>query len=238
VSTGLNSHVDYLSKSWIIKTDVQGRIHDCQCYKDVKVEMRVIPQSGSKPPLTSYDRDCDGSPQQHLSAGIQTREYVCDRFCPDDCCYEYCADTIDIAQSYIAPGYYHADLHLSATGIAVYGIDSIDLKSGVDIMLEEGFEVETGDALTANIETCTTCCDMDDPINELPWMISFPDIGDYNIIRYQLTDGCVFTFDYCGYDEVYYYNCEGQLICQNDPLNGIGCPPLSPVTIETLQGCM
>ena len=232
-------NVSYYSDTWILKTDSEGRLYDCDCYYDINVTPEEISPAGEEPITDPVDVTCDPRGRSYDYIDLEIEEFVCDRYCPDDCCEDPCADSLIIANPRLNPGYYVVDEMIKITGKSGDQGDSFRLSSGGTIEFLAGFEISHGNLLEAINEECEECCEMEDPMTDLPWMSNMPGIDDADIVRIFFADGsCMYEIKPCDSDIKHYFDCDGHFLCESGLGSANDCPNWNFQNgIQLIQSC-
>lgn len=228
----------YESNTLILKTDSNGRLYECACYEPVDVTLEEIIPFGSDEVTDPTTLTYDPLTMQFYNEEMQCVEYICDRYCPFDCCIDHCQDTIVLANPDLLPGIYHAADDVIIVGVSLMVSDSLSAKSGGEINMLNGFEITSGDIFISQIESCEACCDMANPLNDLQWLADLPGVTSALVNRLTLEDQCLYSVQLCGSEFIQHYDCNGNFLCESEENGSSDCPNWNILNIETLQNCL
>ncbi len=134
---------------------------------------------------------------------------------------------------------YHTHGEIITTNTTISPTADVIYKGGKGVTHSPIFNVQTPGQFSAIIEGCGDCCP-DDPLNDLPFLASFVGNPNYTITQYMYNGDCIYKItDFCLVSDgsSAYYDCLGNLICEQFQFGG-SCP--SPFTITNpivLQSC-
>ena len=180
--------------------------------------------------MTSFVRkDSSGACEVHFAGECI---YGKTTFC---CSYENI--TLTDPESATKVYYTHGDITSSSTIVAPTA--DIVYKAGQNINLQPTFNVQTGATYLGLNVGCDDCCP-DDPLNDLPFLAQYVGQPQYTITKCMYNGDCIYKItDFCLVSDgtTSYYDCLGNLFCEQFSIGG-NCPvPFNLTACVVLQNC-
>lgn len=147
-------------------------------------------------------------------------------------------DDLVLSQTETSSKVYHTDGSITSTSTIAAGAD-IQYKAGNGIFLTPPFSVAPGASFSATVEGCEECCPSD-PLNDLPWLAPFVNNNNYAISQCMYNGNCIYQIsDFCQVSDgtITYYDCSGNVICEQFQFGGTCSPSFSPTNCVQLQAC-
>ncbi len=147
-------------------------------------------------------------------------------------------DDLLVTKTETGPVYYKAHGKIT-TQSTITNTGDVMYNGGQGVVSLPPFNVQPGGMVAAFLDGCEDCCP-DDPLADLPFLSPFVGNPNFAITQYTYNGDCIYQItDFCLVSDgtISYYDCLGNLICQQFQFGGT-CPGNFTITNPViLQSC-